>query len=215
MKLLLLTYYEVLEDACRMLAELVKVRPALLQQILQPLADCLLDVYNGLPADRQPNLLKHVERTLDMMALHLDVHTLMQVCLPSCCHPRGWLARKCSYMHICCITCRLPAVYIHTHVYHRYSAFSCHPLSFFCLDWRCVASHCQLARAFPANLNQHNSTAVRIYIERSLLCVVLHREVPLNFLQCQRHCHQQRQPPAQAGCDGTLHNHALQEQLAA
>lgn len=78
MKLLLLTYYEVLEDACRMLAELVKVRPALLQQILQPLADCLLDVYNGLPADRQPNLLKHIERTLDMMALHLDVHTLMQ-----------------------------------------------------------------------------------------------------------------------------------------
>lgn len=78
MKLLLLTYYEVLEDACRMLAELVKVRPNLLKQILQPLADCLLDVYNGLPADRQPNLLKHVEKTLDFMALHLDVHTLMQ-----------------------------------------------------------------------------------------------------------------------------------------
>lgn len=80
MKLLLLTYYEVLEDACRMLAELVKVRPALLTGIMAPLADCLLDVYSGLPADRQPNLIKHVERTLDLMALHLDVHTLMQVC---------------------------------------------------------------------------------------------------------------------------------------
>lgn len=95
MKLLLLNYYEVLEDACRMLAELVKVRPALLQQILQPLADCLLDVYSGLPADRQPNLLKHVERTLDLMALHLNVHTLMQVCL----NPASLCSMDCHLFH--------------------------------------------------------------------------------------------------------------------
>jgi hypothetical protein len=79
MKLLLLMYYEVLEDTCRMLAELVKVRHALLQPFLTPLADCLLDVYSALPVDRQPNLMKHVERALDLLALHLDVHMLMQV----------------------------------------------------------------------------------------------------------------------------------------
>lgn len=101
MKLLLIGYYEVLEDACRMLAELVKVRPGLLVEMVRPLADCLLDVYSVLPADRQPNLIKHVERTLDLMALHLDVHTLMQVrpCRLSC---------RCICVWFRCPTCTLP-----------------------------------------------------------------------------------------------------------
>lgn len=79
MKLLLLMYYEVLEDACRMLMELVKARSVLLQPYMQPLVDCLLDVYNALPVEQQPSLMKHVERLMDYMAQHMDVHALMEV----------------------------------------------------------------------------------------------------------------------------------------
>lgn len=79
MKLLLLMYYEVLEDACRMLMELIKARTTLLQPYMQPLIDCLLDVYNALPVEQQPSLMKHVERLMDFMAQHMDVHALMEV----------------------------------------------------------------------------------------------------------------------------------------
>lgn len=79
MKLLLLMYYEVLEDACRMLMEIIKAHAPLLQQYMQPLIDCLLDVYNALPVEQQPGLMKHVERLMDFMAQHMDVHALMQV----------------------------------------------------------------------------------------------------------------------------------------
>lgn len=82
MKLLLLMYYEVLEDACRMLMEMIKAHTPLLQPYMQPLIDCLLDVYSALPVEQQPGLMKHVERVMDFMAQHMDVHALMEVCPP-------------------------------------------------------------------------------------------------------------------------------------
>lgn len=83
MKLLLLMYYEVLEDACRMLMEMIKAHTPLLQPYMQPLIDCLLDVYNALPVEQQPSLMKHVERLMDFMAQHMEVHALMEVRPPS------------------------------------------------------------------------------------------------------------------------------------